>query len=379
MNTIYSRQFRQIKTNFVALKKVIKIMYRQFSYMLTNCDSLGIYFEPLIQPLLPMWSATECRAKIIKIDKQSNNILTLTLKPNRRWKGFNPGQYVELTFEKNGKRTCRSYYIASTTSQFETNSTIDLIIQVQPTGQISTWLETGLREGQVLSLSQAKGDFILQNLEPPTLLIASNIGIIAVQSLLYQLVKNKSCNIVLLYLNDDSDLFIDRLQGIEQCYSGVKIELIDTARIDSFSKTTVETLCPDYQKRKIYLCGPINHIKPVQMVLKQLSVGSNNIHLEHFYYDFNTTLINKNKGGTVYFKNHEKKASSKKEDTILSLARRNGIKPKYGCCMGDCKLCTCQKESGIVYNIKTGKYSGAGQELINICITRPVGDVSVKL
>ena len=47
--------------------------------------------------------------------------------------------------------------------------------------------------------------------------------------------------------------------------------------------------------------------------------------------------------------------------------------------MGICNTCSCRKTAGTVRNVFTGEISSAGDEQIRICVSVPLGDVSLEL
>ena len=53
--------------------------------------------------------------------------------------------------------------------------------------------------------------------------------------------------------------------------------------------------------------------------------------------------------------------------------------PQSGCRMGICHTCTCRKLEGAVRDVRTGEISTAPDELIQICVNAPVGDVTLDI
>lgn len=61
--------------------------------------------------------------------------------------------------------------------------------------------------------------------------------------------------------------------------------------------------------------------------------------------------------------------------TLLLGAEQAGLRLPYGCRQGICQMCRCNKISGVVKNIQTGKLSNDGYESIQTCITVAMTDV----
>ena len=64
---------------------------------------------------------------------------------------------------------------------------------------------------------------------------------------------------------------------------------------------------------------------------------------------------------------------------LLEQAEDAGLSPDHGCRMGICNTCSCRKRSGTVRNVFTGEISSASDEQIRICVSVPLGDVSLEL
>ena len=65
--------------------------------------------------------------------------------------------------------------------------------------------------------------------------------------------------------------------------------------------------------------------------------------------------------------------------TLLDVAEQAGLKPVSGCRIGVCHQCICKKESGVVFNTKTGTYSDTGSEDIQLCISVAASDLILDL
>ncbi|MGP4847796.1 2Fe-2S iron-sulfur cluster-binding protein, partial [Marinobacter sp. 1Y8] len=75
----------------------------------------------------------------------------------------------------------------------------------------------------------------------------------------------------------------------------------------------------------------------------------------------------------VYLRSRQRQFSS--DTTILAAAENADVRLAHGCRQGICQLCRCNKVSGVVKNIQTGKVSGDGYESIQTCINIAMTDV----
>src|SRR5581483_7696448 len=107
----------------------------------------------------PLLAVRELRAVVTGTQWVAADELALTLRPNRRWRGFEAGQYVELCVDIDGVRHVRHY--SPTCSQHRGDGRIELTVKIHDSGRVSPWLGTHARRGLVVGLSPARGEFRL--------------------------------------------------------------------------------------------------------------------------------------------------------------------------------------------------------------------------
>ena len=100
-----------------------------------------------LEVLNPLWSTTEVRARVEKIEHLTADSVTVTLQPNTNWQGFIPGQFVQLTVSIDGKRHTRCYSPAN--SLHRTDGRIELTAKAHANGFVSRYLREQLQEGEV--------------------------------------------------------------------------------------------------------------------------------------------------------------------------------------------------------------------------------------
>ncbi len=65
--------------------------------------------------------------------------------------------------------------------------------------------------------------------------------------------------------------------------------------------------------------------------------------------------------------------------SLLEAAELQGLTPRFGCRIGVCYQCVCQKKSGKVLNLRTGQISGDGPEQIQLCISAAHSNLQIEL
>lgn len=361
----------------------LRAFQTRFTVSLVNTAHFGAYLEPLIQAMSPGWTTLGHRAQIVAIRHESASVITLVLRPRDRWSGFLAGQFVELSVELNGRKLTRCFSVSSSPSHFKNTGTIELTIRVKPEGRVGQHLQNNARVGENLQISHATGAFTLKHIETPLLFIAGGSGITPFRSMMQELAMSGSKRqVTLLYYasHPSAHIFQQELEQMVAKNLKGNVHCITTQSQGRFTASHLEQHCPDFANRDIYLCGPTGLIHEAQKTLEHLAVPAENIHLEYF----GPTPIQDSEeadAGRVILKHSSRilETTPSEPKTILNLAEEAGMQPSFGCRMGICGQCQCQKTSGVVRNTRTGALSDNGSEAIRICVSVPVGDVNIEI
>ena len=336
-----------------------------------------------LEQFAPTWAVREVRAEVMAIRHQTTDSVTLSLRPNRNWQGFAAGQYVRLTVEINGVRRTRCYSPAN--SVHSKDGLIELTAKAHAGGFVSKHLKQDLQVGTTVILSQAEGQFALPVQRPDrVLLISGGSGITPVMSMLRTLCDegHKGQITFLHYSNAASDqIYADELALINAQHLNVElIRVYNEAGGELqglFSREQLLKAVPDYAEAQAFLCGPPGMMKAVQKVWADEGL-SEQLHLEHFTAAAVVVADDANAEGEVRFARSETFAKNNGA-TLLDQAEAAGLKPESGCRMGICKACTCIKTAGKVRDTRTGEISDAGEAEIQICVSVPVGTVTLEI
>ena len=134
----------------------------------------------------PLQSAREIRARVIGVQRESDQAVTLTLQPNRLWKGHRAGQHVLLGVEIEGVRHQRCFSLSSAPGGAPTIS-----VKRQGRGGVSDHLVNRCREGDLLTLAEPAGEFVLPDPVPERLLmVTAGSGITPVHSIVKSLLAS---------------------------------------------------------------------------------------------------------------------------------------------------------------------------------------------
>src|SRR3712207_7838194 len=78
----------------------------------------NVLFTPLmpddyLEMINPLWSTRELRGRIERIDMETEDAATVTIKPGYAWEGHKPGQYLRIGVDIKGVRHWRAYSLTS--------------------------------------------------------------------------------------------------------------------------------------------------------------------------------------------------------------------------------------------------------------------------
>jgi ferredoxin-NADP reductase len=245
---------------------------------------------------------------------------------------------------------------------------------------MTTWMHQTLKPGDIVNISKAKGEFIVDDINQPMLFIAAGSGITPFISMINQaLALNIGCDIQLMYYaNNNNHLFVKELKNQVKHHPNFTLSLIDSTHSGRICLQHLQQYCSDFVNRQCYICGPVAMIEKTKKLLVSNNISATNIHFELFgAAPIDSIAIDT--AGITHFDQSAIKVESQPAQTLLQIAENSGLKPITGCRIGICHQCICQKQKGVVFNTLTKLYSDTGNEEVQLCISVPVGDVTISL
>ena len=331
----------------------------------------------------PMTTVRDLRGEVTAVHRSTADTVTLTIRPTHQWQGFEAGQFVQVGVVIDGVRHTRCYSPAC--SQYRDDGRIELTIKAHPEGLVSQYLHGNAHVGLVVSLSQADGTFHLPTPRPDrVLLISGGSGITPVLSMLRTLLDEGYSGALtfLHYAYTENDVsYRAELDAIAAENDNVRMVLAYTDQQSGgdlhgfFGTEHLDAVAPWYADAETYLCGPPGLMRGVKNVYADLGL-SENLHLEEFAAP--VAVVAEDAAGDVTFSDSDVVASNSGR-TLLEQAEDAGLTPAYGCRMGICFTCTSVKTSGCTTNVKTGEKDSEPHKKIQLCVTVPVGDVSIEI
>ena len=331
----------------------------------------------------PAWSLNEIRASVISKCSQTSDTVTLKLRPNSNWQGFKPGQYLRFSVSIDGSLRTRCF--SPVQSAHADDGLIEITAKLPADAFVTRHMRDRLDIGDVVTLSQAEGEFALPDTRPQRIvLISGGSGITPVMSMLRTLCDegHQGAITFLHYNNRYSDqLYADELDALSHMHPNLKVLRCyaqDThGELNGlFSEAQLAAAIPDFDAAETFLCGPPGLMQAVEAVYAARACIQR-LHVERFTLAA-APVASENPAGDVRFARSERLAANSGQ-TLLEQAESAGLRPEHGCRMGVCYACTCRKTSGRVRDLRTGQLSEDGEQDIQICVSVPEGSVTLDI
>jgi ferredoxin-NADP reductase len=335
-----------------------------------------------LEQIKPTLVIGECRAEVVAAWHDTEDSVTLTLRPNRAWKGLCAGQFVQVSVEIDGVRHTRCYSPASSESS---SRELEITVKRHPDGLVSNFLADHARPGMVLGLSQADGDFHLPGSRPDSvLLIGAGSGITPLMAILRTLcAEGHAGQIALIQYAPDPDRAIYRQELNRLAAENPNFKLSRSytrapgaGELDGhFSPAHLPQAAPSFAAAETFACGPPALLDAVRGTW---SNGlEHRLHVESFV---PPSLLPAGEPGTgsIRFAGSDLEVRNSGA-SILEQAEQAGVPAQSGCRMGICHTCTCRKLSGTVKNLLTEEISAAPDVEIQLCVSAPLSDLVIDL
>ena len=333
-------------------------------------------WQRLATAINPLWSLGEVRARIVRNVIETPHVRSLWLKPNRHFRGFQPGQHLMLELEIAGVRHSRCYSLSAAPRR---DGLLRLTIKAKDRGLVSLAAHR-LEPGQIVRISQASGDFASKVSTAPLLMISAGSGITPMLSILDGHANTAATtDICLIHGARDSGDWIgaDELKQRALQLPGLKIHFHGSAESGRLRAQDLHTLVPDWADRNALLCGPDDFMQAVEVHYAEAGLSSR---LQSESFGRRAAPIDTDASSHAITHGKPKQMfTANSGQSLLEAAEAAGLQPRFGCRRGICMSCQCRKHSGTVKNLLTGQLSSPGEELIQLCISTPQSAVELAL
>ncbi|MGL5834271.1 MAG: FHA domain-containing protein [Waterburya sp.] len=251
---------------------------------------------------LETWSQGTKQVKCVQIINETVDVKTFSFVCDPPVKfAYQPGQFLTLNLNIDGKNIKHSYSVSSAPSR---PHTIEITVKRFPLlenesgnlpGLVCNWLHDNLKVGNQIEVSAPAGKFTnFVNPSPKLLLISAGSGIAPMMSMSRWICDTVS-NVDLVFLHSASSpediIFRQELEMMTSRYPNFKLAVTVTrptvgqswyGYTGRINETILPAIASDYQDRTVYVCGSHLFMADTKELLQKLSFPMENYYEENF-------------------------------------------------------------------------------------------------
>jgi ferredoxin-NADP reductase len=338
--------------------------------------------DDYLELINPLWSSRELRGRVEEITRQTEDASTIVIKPGWEWEGHEPGQYLRIGLDIEGRRHWRAYSLTSDPSDPE--GRISITVKHAKDGKVSPYIVSKLREGTIVTLGEVTGQFTLPREVPDKLLfISAGSGITPIVSMIRDLAdKDELVDTIHIHSarGEDDVIFGPELRKLDDRRNGYSLIEHHTDGGQSkerFKPADLDEKVPDWKERLTFASGPGELIDALCEHWEEHG-DADKLNLERFQPVYGEGG-EEGDGGKVKFSKSDKEVEAEGGQSILVAGEEAGLDLDYGCRMGICHTCVGKCVSGKIRDLRSGEVTDAEGQTIRICINAPEGAVEVEL
>lgn len=251
---------------------------------------------------LETWTQGTKKVRCVQIINETVDVKTFTFTADPPVKfDYQPGQFLTLNLDIDGKSIKRSYSISSTPSR---PHTIEITVKrvpapldepSAPPGLVSNWLHDNMQVGSQIEVNAPVGKFTnFANPSTKLFLISAGSGITPMMSMSRWICDTVSqVDIVFLHSarSPEDIIFRQELEMMTSRYPNFKLAITVTRPVPGqpwygytgrINETILPAIAPDYQDRTVYVCGPNPFMEATKTLLQNISFPMENYYEESF-------------------------------------------------------------------------------------------------
>lgn len=305
---------------------------------------------------------------------------------------YQPGQFITIIKEVNGKKIRRAYSLCTT--PFEDENPAVTVKRVDG-GAMSNDLNDHVRVGDEIEIMEPMGVFTTEyhaNKKRKVVFFGGGSGITPLMSILRTiLLKEPESEVVLVYGNRSEEyiIFKDLIGLLEEKYNGrfKAIHILEEGDAPYQGRPTkkmIKEICAEVavdNETECYICGPKPMMDLLSEVLPETGIDEKNIRMESFEAGKTSPLEvidakNTESKVTIVLDGEEFEITTKKNASILESALANDLDMPYSCQSG---LCTACRGKCLEGQISTDEAEGLSPDELDegyvlTCVGKPLSD-----
>src|SRR6185437_1570395 len=336
--------------------------------------------DDYIEMINPLWSTRELRGRVERVDAETDEAVTITIKPGWEWPGHRAGQYIRLGIEVDGRFHWRAYSLTSDPGRGD--GCITITPKLVHTGTVTPYLCRRLRPGTIVRLGGVEGTFVLPETPPERMLfISAGSGVTPIASMLRSLDGDGALRDVVHVHSaryPHTAIFAEELRALSARHERYRLVARHSGAEGRLRPEELDHICPDWRERETFVCGPSGLLAAIK---ERFEADGDPARLQHEHFQPDALIEGSAQGcgGAIKLCRSGVEAASDGSEPILVAGERAGVEMPFGCRMGICHSCVGRLRSGQVRDLRTGAVSGAAGEVVRTCINAPEGPIEIEL
>ncbi|MBQ2729185.1 MAG: 2Fe-2S iron-sulfur cluster binding domain-containing protein [Clostridia bacterium] len=333
--------------------------------------------------------------KVENVENLSEDCAVYTLVSEKEGEGvayFDAGQYLSVIFEIGGTVTTRPYSIASSPKD-SLRGFYKICVKRQKGGAVSGYILDNWQAGTVVKASAPLGTFTYEPLrdEKEVIAIAGGSGITPILSLAKAVFEgSEELSLTVIYgANSEKELYFKNVldELAKKCQNIKVVYILANEDAESCEKGYISAeIIRKYAPEKpysLFVCGPQALYSYLEGELSALSLSRKHIRRE--VQGENAFLLHTAPEAVRVRVKHGGTATDIigcKNETVLRIIEKGGIKAPSHCRSGECGFCRAKLVSGKVYmgeNADRRRLADAQYGYIHPCCTYPVTDIEIEV
>ena len=332
-----------------------------------------------VQLLDPLFAVDEVRARVVSVVPETDDVVTVTLRPGAGWPGHTAGQHVSLALDVRGVRRWRTFTLSSAPER--PDGLLQVTVRALPGGCVTPWLRDGLRPGAVVRVEGPAGALVLPERPGPTLLVTAGSGITPALAVLRSLAaRGVEADVVHVHCARSAAAVVARAELHALAAAGrgyVLHEHLSDEQPARLDVARLLRLVPDALSRDVLACGPPG-LLDVLHARWEASGALGRLRVERFAPP-PRPAPGAGAGGTVHLRASGVTAASDGSRTLLEAGEDAGAVLPHGCRMGVCFSCVGALRSGAVRDLRDGTVRDVPGQTVQTCVSVPLRDCELDL
>lgn len=347
----------------------------------------------------PVWRDSE-QLECVAVLPEAPGVKTFVFRPpSGAMFVYRAGQFLTLDLPLPGGNVQRTFTISSSPV---TAAYISITAKVQPDSIGTRWMHEHLGAGMRLRAYGPAGFFHL----PPQpdgkyLFISAGSGVTPMMSMattLFERGEDPDICFIQCARRPSDLIFRRRLEYMASRVAGLGLHFVVskpepyevwTGYRGQFNQLMLGLMCNDYLDRDVYCCGPERFMDSVREILISLGYDMDRYHQESFHApaesvaeikEFDDPVPDDTADAEIVFMRSGLSVPCTEGDTVMQIARANGLPVASGCNFGLCGTCKIRKLSGEVHMVHNGGISDEDidEGYILACCSKPIGRIEVE-